>query len=201
MEDLPLSRFTDTFPFPNVSTFFFSSPLHLAITFQFSAIPHGRQTPPLLPLSTLWHFPYQLLSVVAKVISSVCSSFHGEDMSLAILLFISAITSFASPVFPPFYAFSLQRLAFPFNRRTSHAAETRCPFSNTEFPTSTVHKSLFRPLFLSPHSPPSRSWVYASEPDNLNLYRRSGHLTCPLSIPLWRRKAIFTVSSFPLSLG
>jgi hypothetical protein len=66
-------------------------------------------------LSTLWHFACQLLSVVAKVISSVfCPSFRGEDISLAVLLFISAITSFASPVFPSFFhAFFLQRLAFP----------------------------------------------------------------------------------------
>jgi hypothetical protein len=43
---------------------------------------------------------------------------------------------------------------------------------------------LFRPLFLSPHSPPSRRWVYISEPTNLNLYRRSGHFTCQGSTPL-----------------
>ena len=59
-------------------------------------------------------------------------------------------------------------------------SETGCRSSNTEFSTSTVHKSLFRPLFLSPHSPSSRSWVYISEPDNLNLYRRYRHFTCPL---------------------
>jgi hypothetical protein len=75
------------------STSLFFPPL-LAITFQFSGILHGRQTPPLLPLSTLWHFTCQLLSAVAKVTSFVfCSSFCCELVS-------------------PFY-FSSQRLKLP----------------------------------------------------------------------------------------
>jgi len=98
----------DIFPFLNISTFFFSSPLLLAITFQFPAIPHGRQTPPFLPLSTWLHFACQLLSVVAKVISSV-----------SFLLFLSLSVSLFSRVFsrilPPAVGIS-------FNRRTSHAA-------------------------------------------------------------------------------
>jgi hypothetical protein len=184
MEDLPLSRFTDTFPFPNVSTFFFSSPLHLAITFQFSAIPHGRQTPPLLPLSTLWHFPYQLLSAVAKVTSSVfCSSFRGEHISPFYFSSqrLNLPVSLVSPPFTP----SPPSVGIPFQSTYKQCcSETGCPSSNTEFQTSTIHKSLFRPLFLSPHSPLSPCWVYISEPDNLNLYRRSRHFTCLLSLPV-----------------
>jgi hypothetical protein len=42
---------------------------------------------------------------------------------------------------------------------------------------------LFRPLFPSPHSPTSRSWVYISKPNNTNLYRRPRHFTCPLPFP------------------
>src|SRR5271155_4090333 len=119
--NFPASRFTDIFPFLKVSTFFFSSPLLLAITFQFSAIPHGRQTLPLLPLSTLLHFACQLLSVVAKVISSVsCSSFRGKHILLAVLLFLSLSGSlfsrFLLRILPPAVGIS-------FNRRTSHAAQ------------------------------------------------------------------------------
>jgi len=97
------------FPFLNFSTFF-SSPLLLAITFQFSAISHGRQTLPLLPLLTLLHFACHLLSVVAKVISSVfCSSFRGEHISLTVLLFLSLSVSL---FLRSLYTFFLQRLAF-----------------------------------------------------------------------------------------
>jgi hypothetical protein len=96
-------RITDVFLGSTFQHFF---PLPLGDHFSIFAIPHGRQTPPLLPLSTLWHFPCQHLSVVAKVISSVfCSSFRGEDISIAVLLFISAIAFFASPAFPPFLRF------------------------------------------------------------------------------------------------
>src|SRR5271154_3934923 len=114
-------RFTDIFPFLKVSTFFFSSPLLLAITFQFSAIPHGHQTLPLLPLSTLLHFACQLLSIVAKVISSVsCSSFRGKHILLAVLLFLSLsgslFSQFLLRILPPAVGIS-------FNRCTSHAAQ------------------------------------------------------------------------------
>src|SRR5271155_484376 len=46
--NLPPSRFTVIFLSPTSQLFVFSSPLLLAITSQFSAIPHEPQTPPLL---------------------------------------------------------------------------------------------------------------------------------------------------------
>src|SRR5271155_5396974 len=113
-------------------------------------------------------------------------------LSLSVFTFISAIQRFLR-FLPPAVGIPFQSTCKPC------CSETCCRSSNTEFPTSTVHKSLFRSLFLSPHSPPSRSWVYISEPTNLNLYRRSRHFTCPLSSLIWRHKAILTVSSFPLS--
>ena len=97
----------------------------MAITFQFSTIRYRRQTllSSLGPWSTLWHFTCQVLSAVAKVTSSVfCSSFRGEDISP---FYISSqrLNLPVSLVSSPFYAFFLQRLAFPSNRRTSHAAQ------------------------------------------------------------------------------
>jgi hypothetical protein len=102
--------------------------------------------------------------------------------------------------FPPFYAFFLQRLAFPFNRHTSRAAETRCPSpsSNTEFPTSTVHKSLFRPLFPSLHPPPRRGFI-STNPTIPPFIGALGISLAPITLPVQRLKAIVTVSSFPLS--
>jgi hypothetical protein len=70
------------------STFPFSPPL--GDHFSIFAIPHGRQTPPLPPLSMLWHFTCQLLFIVAKVIYSV-SVLPRQTLPFAVLLFISAI--------------------------------------------------------------------------------------------------------------
>ena len=102
---------------------------------------------------------------------------------LFILLSSQRLILPVSLVSSPFLCFLPPAVGIPFQSTYKPCcSETGCPSSNTEFPTSTVDKSLFRPLFPSPHSPTSRSWVYISEPDNLNLYRRStGHFTCPLS--------------------
>jgi hypothetical protein len=58
--------------------------------------------------------------------------------------------------------------------------ETRCPSSDTEFSQSAPFIKACSAAVSFPHSPPSRRWVYTSEPTNLNLYRRSRHFTCPL---------------------
>jgi len=171
-----------TFSFPQHLNFllFFPPPLgdHFSICSDTLLAPNS----PLLPWSTLWHFTCQLLSAVAKVTSSVfCSSFRGEH----ILPFCLSSQRGNLPVLlvsSPFYAFSLRRLGICSNRRTSFATwKTTIPPRIPSFPSSTIHKSLFGPPFLCPHSPPSRRWVYITEPDNLNLYRRSRHFTCPLS--------------------
>ena len=183
-----------TFFFPQrLKLFFFSSPLLLAITFHSSAIHHRRHTPPLQPMSTPWHFTCQLLFVVAKVIHSAsvhcsehlafvtfpfprrsCYYFHLSDETFQCRQWL---------VSPSFYAFFLwQRSAF-ISFQSSYkpcCSETRCPSPNSEISTGTIHRSLFRPLFLFPHSPPSRRWVYISKATNLNLNRRSRHFTCPL---------------------
>ena len=106
------------------------------------------------------------------------------------LNFLSFLSPFLLRILPPAVGLPFQSMY------KSCCSETGCPSSNTEFPTSTVHESLFRPLFLSPHSPTPRSWVHISDPDNLNLYRRSRHFTC---LFLFRFRFCFGAVKPPLS--
>jgi hypothetical protein len=183
------SRLVETFLLLDLRTFSFPQHLNFLLFFppplgdHFSIFNDTLQAPnsPLLPWSTLWHFTCQVLSAVAKVTSSVfCSSFRGEDISP---FYISSqrLNLPVSLVSSPFLRLLPPAVGIPFQSTYKPCcSETSCPSSNTEFPISTVHKSLFRPLFPSPHSPTSRSRVYISEPDNLNLYWRCRHFTCSL---------------------
>jgi hypothetical protein len=90
-------------------------------------------------LSTQWHFTCQLLFSVAKVIYSVSvllamASTLARHLPLLVLPFISAITSFASPVLPSFLRFLPPAVGISFQPMYKPCCyETRCPSSNTEF--------------------------------------------------------------------
>jgi len=116
-----------------------------------------------LSVLLLWRTPRRLSSPLLFILLS----------SQRLNLLVSLVSPFLLRILPPAVGLPFQSTYKPC------CSETGCPSSNTEFPTSTVHQSLFRPLSLSPQSP--RSWVHISEPTNLNFYRRSRHLTCPLS--------------------
>ena len=114
-------------------------------------------------------------SLASSYSSSLKSSislpfFCGEHLAFVTFpfhfTFISAIKPFGIASFPFLLRILPPAVGIYFLQLSYKpcCSETRCPSSNTEFSTSTVHKSLFRPL----------------EPDNLNLYRRSRHFTCPL---------------------
>jgi hypothetical protein len=137
------------------------------------------------PLSTLWHFTGQLLFVVAKVIYSVSvllamASTLARHLPLLVLPFISAITSFASPVLPSFLRFLPPAIGITFQPMYKPCcSETRYPSSNTEFPNQHLSQKLVPPAVSFPPLSSFSNLGLLSETTNLNLYRRSRHFTCP----------------------
>jgi hypothetical protein len=198
-----------TFSFPQrLKLFFFSPPSSWRPLFTLQRYPTCAILLLSKPLSTPWNFTCQLLFVVAKVIYSASVFLLWRTCRFRHLsfhfTFISVIRLSVSVVSPSFYAFFVQRSAF-ISFQSSYkpcCSETRCPSANTEFSPSTIHKSLFRPLFLSPHSPPSRRWVYINPPISTFIGAPGISLApFPLSRSMvWRYKAMFSVLRFLLIL-
>ena len=87
----------------------FLPPLLLAITFQFSAIPHGRQTLPLLPFSTCGTSLASLYPTSLKSPPPLCVLLSRGERISPFYFPSQRLNLPVSVVSPPFYAFSLQR--------------------------------------------------------------------------------------------
>ena len=155
------------------------------------------------PLSTQWQFTCQLLLSVAK-----SHLFHFRSSSVANtslpspLLFISLssqrLNLLVSLVFPFLFRFLPPAVGIPFQSTYKpRCSETGCPSSNTEFPTSTVHKSLFRRCFF----PPTHLFLDVGpttrQPLPLSAFWA---LYLPSPLPVGSRKASCSVLSFPLAI-
>ena len=196
------SRLVETFLLLDLRTFSFPQHLNFLLFFppplgdHFSIFNDTLQAPnsPLLPWSTLWHFTCQVLSAVAKVTSSVfCSSFRGEDISP---FYISSqrLNLPVSLVSSPFYAFFLQRLAFPSNRRTSHAAQKPAvlPLTPSSKPTPFIKACSARCFFPHAFFLLEAGFTLANPPIS-TFIGAPGISLAPFPLSFWRRKAIFSV--------
>ena len=101
---------------------------------------------------------------------------------------------------PSFYTFFLQRLAFPFNRRTSNVAQkpTILPLTPSS-PSSTFHNACSAAVSFPSILLLLDIGFTFSEPNNTNPLWALWTLHSPFPFPFRRHKAIFIVSSFPLS--
>jgi hypothetical protein len=176
-----------TFSFPQLSSFLPPSSWRSPFDFQ-----RYHTVAKLLlskPLSTPWHFTCQLLFVVAKAIYSASVLLlwrirRFRHLSFSFYFHLSDLTFRYRSFLLLFYAFFPQRLAFTSNRCTSHAAQKPDALLLTPSSRPALFiKTCSARCFLSPPLSSFSMLGLPSEPDNLNLYRRSGHLTCPLSIP------------------
>ena len=164
----------------------------------------GKFTP--LPTSLALHLPPFSFVSVAKATLSVPFFFPwrthlARRFSLLVLPSSQRWELPYRRFFAPFCAFFLQRLIFPSNRRTSHAAQNPAILLLTpRFPNQHLSQSLFRRCSFYPHSPSSPCWIYISKSNNTNLYRRTGSFTCPLSIYFGAVKPSLPFLRF-LSLG
>ena len=71
-------------------------------------------------------------------------------------------------------------------------SETGCPSSNTEFPTSTAHQSLFRRCFFPPTLLLEVGFTLTN-PTISTFIGAPGTSLAPFPLSFWRRKAIFSV--------
>src|SRR5271155_114333 len=145
-----------------------------------------------------WHFNWQLLFVVAKVIYSVSVLFVTRTSRRFTFWHLSDSKTFTSLILLPFLDFFFQRLVFLANRRTSHAAQKPAvlPLTPSSQPALFIKACSARCFF-----PPNLlevGFTLANPPISIFI-GAPGISLAPFPLSFWRRKAILTVSSFPLS--
>jgi len=100
-------------------------------------------------------------------------------------LLVSLVSPFLLHILPPAVGIPFQSTYKPC------CSETGCPSSNTEFPTSTAHQSLFRRCFFPPTLLLEVGFTLTN-PTISTFIGAPGTSLAPFPLSFWRRKAIFS---------